>query len=133
MSLESATRRGREFIEKTMISECRIKRRTGSIKDPQDNLKMIDTFDIIYEGKCRIKLSSAVVGVSEREGVGEIIALQENILSIPVASPDTAKNDLAEITVNPLDPGLVGREFRVKGEHESTSVTARRLAVEGTN
>lgn len=131
MSLfEGITRMGRRQAEALMGSVCVISRKTGTTRD-QTTGKDVDTFATVYEGKCRVSFRDA-----RGDGVGagdQAFDRQNPTLSLPVdavGSADVRTNDVAVITANPLDAGLVGVRFRVAGIHALTQGTARRLPVE---
>lgn len=137
MSKESTIRAGRRFHEALMVSTCKITRVVGR-EAVANSLKMEPQVETIYEGKCRLRISAASAGISERDILAQTIAVGELELSLPivVAEPDQGstadvrKNDNVFIKTNPEDPALVERNFRVlRSVHQSTA-TQRRLTVE---
>jgi len=124
-------RRGRAFNERLMSGTCRITIITGKTLD-RETLKNIDVVEVVYEGICKIRIAAASAGISEREPLGQNLAVQESILSVPVAesTSDIAKNADVEMLTNDDDPTLVGRHWRVKKYSAQTSATARRIVVE---
>lgn len=130
MSQESTIREGREFNEALMLSTCKafnlgpktLDKNTGKNTKPEVEL---------YTGKCKIRVAAASAGISEREPLGQQLAVQISILSLPVAGTGAVKkNTMIRILTNPDDDALVGQEFRVKGFHHQTSATQRRFIVE---
>lgn len=130
MTAESATFDGRALVESLMASECLIQRQTGVTRDESTG-KDVPSFSTVYQGKCRVSFRNA-----RADGVAagnQAFEKQNPTLSLPVdaaGSADVRANDVAVITANPLDAGLVGVRFRVAGIHALTQGTARRLPVE---
>lgn len=130
MSQESTIREGRAFNEALMLSTCKafnlgpktLNKATG--KNEQAEVE-------VYTGKCKIRIAAASAGISEREPLGQQLAVQVSVLSVPVAgTAGVKKNTIIRILTNPDDEALVGQEFRVKGPHHQTSATQRRVIVE---
>lgn len=128
---------GRKQAEALMTTLCVIKRKTGTTEDA--NGVPVDTFSIIYDhatipgtgAKCRLKFTDARSDDVAAGGQG--VAKQNPILSIPVTATGSASvrtDDICVITANPLDPGTVGRIYRIAGEHDMTYATARRFPLE---
>lgn len=124
-------RQGRQFHESIMTSECTITRITGKTLD-DDTGRNVDTVETLYTGKCKIRIAAASAGILEREPLGQSFALQESILSLPVAEGTgmLLADDRVLITSNPDDPELVGLSWRIKKYSSQTSATQRRLVVE---
>lgn len=140
MSQRTTIIRGRIFNERLMTSTCVVERITGKALDPV-TLRNVDTKQLLYGdptdptnlevGKCKIRIAAASAGIQEREPIGQQVAMQERVLSLPVAGTELVrKNDIVTILTNPDDPGLVGHTFRIKGFGTQTSATARRFSVE---
>lgn len=136
MSAESVIQEGRAFNEALMRSTIKAFNYGPKDFDRETLTTTIPEVDL-YEGKGKIKVTAAAAGISEREPIGQQLAVQVSILSVPVVAPapdgDTSlikKNTFVRIIENPEDPGLVGQVYRVKGYHHQTSATARRFIVE---
>lgn len=140
MSQRTTIIRGRIFNERLMTSTCIIERVTSKSLNPA-SLRNEDSKQLIYgdpdnptdleKGKCKIRIAAASAGIQEREPIGQQIAMQERVLSLPVAGTELVrKNDIVTILTNPDDEGLVGHTFRIKGFGTQTSATARRFSVE---
>lgn len=89
----------------------------------------------IYEGPCRLKLSSTVV--SDVDAQGQLLAAQGPTLSLPMLTPGTVgtsgavrPGDSAVILTSAHDPSAVGVTMTVEGRFIQTDATARRLPVE---
>jgi len=119
-----------------MTSTVRVRRDTGKTMN-DDTLRNETATTIIYGdpdgAKGKIRIAAASAGISEREPLGQSIAVQEMILSLPVAgegSGDVRKDDFVDVIENPDDPALEGHTFRVRKFPSQTSATARRFIVE---
>lgn len=82
-----------------------------------------------YSGPCKIRFNSTVT--SEVDAQSQLLVEQDAILSLPVIGSENVKvGQVCRITVNALDLGMVGKRFRVTGDHTQTAATARRFPVE---
>lgn len=122
---------GRAYNEKLMTSECVITVE-GEKTFNQSTGLYTPTFTTLYDGKCKIRIAAASAGISEREPLGQSIAVQESILFLPVVAEtaEIPKDAMGIITVNDHDPDMVGHVFRVKKYSTQSSATQRRLIVE---
>lgn len=69
--------------------------------------------------------------VSEREQGAQVPAAQDVHVHVAVgATPNVVVNVLWRVTASTVDPALVGRVFRTKGEAQSGQVTEHRYPVE---
>lgn len=69
--------------------------------------------------------------VAERAQGGQVPAVQDVLIKVAVGStPNVVVNTLWRVTASTVDPDLVGRVFRTKGEAQSGKVTAHRYPVE---
>lgn len=69
--------------------------------------------------------------VSEREQGAQVPAAQDVTIKVAVgATPNVVVNHFWRVTASTVDPGLVGREFRTKGEAQSGQTTSHRYPVE---
>lgn len=122
------TRMGRTIAEAKMGSVCVIRRAAGSTPDPVTGVE-VPTFTVVYSGPCSFKYSATLP--NDLVVTGEQLVSQRPTLSLPVAtSAGVRVDDVATITENALDAGLVGVVARVAGVHAITHGTARRLPVE---
>ncbi|MNY71771.1 hypothetical protein D3C86_2101930 [compost metagenome] len=69
--------------------------------------------------------------VSEREQGAQVPAAQDVMIKVGVGTtPDVMVNHLWRVKTSTVDPGLIGRVFRTKGEAQSGKVTGWRYPVE---
>lgn len=130
MSASSATLSGREFAEAQMESTCVITRTTPADPaiDPATGLENPPTITTTYTGKCRLRFP--FVRPEQALAAGQQLAKDRGILSLPIASSAGVKlDDIADVTIGPLDPGTV-RRMRIMAPFEQTHATARRFPVE---
>ena len=81
-----------------------------------------------YSGRGRIKYPSMVV--SEKTPVGQVLAVQSVVLSLPVGMAGAVeKDDTVWVDASEVDPDLVGETFRIDGESQKGAVTAARFPV----
>lgn len=112
-----------------MVSSCVIRRASAAGVLNESTGNYAPTFVAIYSGKCRVKSVSSVA--SNVDSVSQLLTVQSYTVSVPVVGSElVAVDDVVEVTVSPLDAGLVGRLFRVAGLHTQTHATARRLVCE---
>lgn len=77
----------------------------------------------------RIKYPTSTV--SESSAVGQVFAAQDVQAHVAVGSATNVRADhFCRVTASTVDPGLVGRVYRVKGSAQSGQVTAHRFPVE---
>jgi len=127
MSADSATLAGRQLAELNMTSTCTIRRAAGIVVNPDGTESQ--TWTTVYTGKCRLRYP--FVRPQQALVEGQQLAKQRGILSLPIVGSESVQtDDVATITVNPLDVGVQGQTFRVEGPFTETHATARRLAVE---
>jgi hypothetical protein len=121
---------GRKQAELLMESSCTITRELSAVVN--ETTGALDrTFSTIYVGPCRLRY--IVTRVFMEQVAAQQLAKQNGQLSIPVGaagSVNVRPNDVATITVSPIDPALVGTAFRIEGIHSQTAATARRFLVE---
>lgn len=78
-------------------------------------------------GEARIRWNSREV--SNSQGTGSPVAMQEPYLSVPFGSPRFFTDDEVECSASP-DPLLVGRRFKISGSAAAGQVTAYRYPLE---
>lgn len=128
MSRDSVILAGRSFTEALMTSACII-RRAGEKVLSETTGEYETTYSTVFEGPCKIKFGGTQA--TEVDAQSQLLTEQDATLSLPIdGSEDVTVDDVAEITVNPLDAGLVGKKVRVTGIHTQTAATARRFPVE---
>lgn len=135
MTVERELMAGRREAEKLMVTQCKITRAGAGgepVLDEETGDYIYPPSPTVYEGPCKIRR----VGLSVRDvdAVGQLLTVQESILSLPIAGTDDVQvDDKLIVLSNPLDLALVGKQFRVKGTQEQTYATARRFAIERTS
>lgn len=114
-----------------MESTCVITRKTGQATDHETGL-LVDTFDTIYSGKCRLRF--AFVRPEQVLAADQQLAKDRGVLSLPIVGSNTVHaDDVATVTISPvLDPGtvVVGR---IEAPFAQTHATARRFPFEVVN
>lgn len=127
---------GRERAQSLMDSTVRIRRKTGTARNPATG-KVDATWATIYEGPARVRFSAGQP--RSVDSAGQRLAEQSPTVSLPIVSDPrivsgsssaVRVDDEGVVLANPEDPGTVGTEFRISGLHEQTHSTARRLPVE---
>jgi hypothetical protein len=127
LSAESVILQGRVFTEAQMISTC-VVRRVVRVWDESSGEYTEQNVDV-YSGPCLFKFDTTVVREVDVQGQG--LVEQQPLLKLPVTtSGDVRVDDIAVLTVNPLDPSWVGKRLRIAGVHGHTYATARRFPVE---
>ena len=82
-------------------------------------------------GDHRARVKFPTLTVSERTPGGQTIAVQDVMLSLPVGFSSAVRiDDIVTVTSSTVDPDLVGRTFRIKGDAQSGQVSAHRFPVE---
>lgn len=96
--------------------------------DP-DTLADADVETVLYSAVLgRVKYPSLTVSTSS--AAGQTFATQDVTVSVAVgAAPLAHEGHFCRVTASTVDPGLVGRKFRVKGSPASGQVTSHRFPV----
>jgi hypothetical protein len=127
---QGLTRMGQAQAEALMESTCVITRAGSTVVDHGTGAVTSDTATI-YEGPCRLRFP--FVRPQQADAAGQIVEKARGILSLPISVAESAQvtaGDVATITVNPADPGVVGTRLRIESPFPETHATARRLPVE---
>lgn len=118
---------GKAAAERGMVDTCEIKRHTGETTDEYSG-EIVDTFDTIYTGKCRLQQGAAD---AQPQDSGEAyILLQRVELQVPLAAVGIKVDDEVTITAAGRDPDLVSKVFLIRDLHIKTDATSRRFRVE---
>jgi hypothetical protein len=98
-----------------------------------DTLEDVTTETPIHENiPGRIKYPTGTV--SESSAVGQRFAEQSVTASVAVGStPNVLTDHLVRVVSSTVDPGLVGRTFRVTGQPASGQVSAHRYPIEAVS
>lgn len=132
MTAETVIAQGRAFTEALMASRCRIERATGEQVLDEQTGNYVPAVETVYEGACKVKFVSSVVG--DVDAQSQFLTNQTAVLSLPVEGSDgVVIDDVAVITLNPMDDDLVGKRLRIAGYHGQTFATARRFQAELTS
>lgn len=128
MTADSATLAARALAESLMESTCQVQRRAVGALD-QDTGIDVPAFVDVWSGPCRFRFP--FVRPADQDVASQAFATQRGIVSVPVVGTEGIRTgDVVTITASPLDAGMVGAQFRVKGPFFETHATARRLPVE---
>ncbi len=82
----------------------------------------------VYDGPGRVRWVSSTV--SDAQGAGEPISVQEPVLSVPVGSPRLLDGMAVVVSASEADVLLVGRVFTVQGAPAAGQTTAHRYLLE---
>lgn len=108
-----------------MVDACTIRRRTGETVD-QNSGEITPTYDLVYEGKCRVQQQTATAGA---EDAGEAYLLMVRLeVQLPIAVAGIEPDDEVTVTAS-QDPDLLDRVFTVRDLFHKTDATARRIGV----
>jgi len=119
----------RAQAEALMFDACKIGTETMTGARDETTGKRVTQFDVVYEGRCRIK--AGTTGATEVAAAGQELTEQASLLKLPVATSGGVRTDMVVIiTACPTDPALVGTRARIKGEHLAAGATSRRLPIE---
>ena len=109
-----------------MVASCVIERRTGRVLD-EVTLEYVDTWTLVYAGRCRVK----VVQTQPRDPSpgGRTFIVTDALVQLPVQDVDFADNDRVTVTASTFDPVLVGVVLTVTSRELREHATMRRLHV----
>jgi len=100
---------------------------TASVFDDATG-KYVNVLTVHYSGPGRLKYPSMVV--SEKTPVGQVLASQDVILSLPAGLASAVRiNDTVTVTHSTADDDLVGRTYRIKALAQGGQVSASRFPV----
>jgi hypothetical protein len=119
---------GRRQAEARMTETVRI----GRLEEGTDpvTLDPIQTLDVVYDGKGRIKFPS--MNEVEVDAGGQLVVKQDLELHLPSGTVGVTPDMRAVVDASTADPALVGRVFRVKGRPAAGQTTAARFPLEET-
>ena len=127
MTMRTATLAGRRAALRAMLDTCTVREVTATTVDPLTGAGT-PTYVTLYTGACKVQTSEAQE--STPEAGGSTHTVQRYAVHVPVGSFAPKVGHVVTVTVSPLDPNLVGRQFRVIALLHKTAATAYRLAVE---
>lgn len=126
VSVHSVLSQGRRFIDTLMTETVAIGTLTS---EPGPNFETVESIGTpVYSGIARLKWSSTTV--SDASAAGQSASVQSVVLKLPVGTSGVHEGMYAIVSASSVDPGLVGRRFRIAGQPESGQVTALRFPVE---
>lgn len=130
-------RRGRLAAETLMVDTCAITRPTGppGPVDPVTGLRTPAPTTTVYgpsidpdQGRCKVQTYEPYE--TDRESGDHVWTQQRYNLHVPIGAPVVEVGDTVEIVTSRFNPSLVGRVYRVAGEHAKSMATARRLLID---
>lgn len=127
MGAASALAAGRREAEALMVDACTIVRRAGTSTD-RDTGVVVETFEDIYAGRCRVQQGTAGQGIRHDTGETSVVVLRME-LQLPISVIALAEGDQVLITASAHDADLIGRRFRIHDIAHKTHATARRVQV----
>lgn len=127
MSVHSVLAQGRAAVEQLLVDTCRIERLADRGEFNQTTGDYDPTWEVLYEGRCRLKNQSAGSGTEYGEHEVNLPSYQ---LVLPWdVSPEIRETDRVTITTSG-DSWLIGRSMEVTGVDKADLKTARRLNVQ---
>jgi hypothetical protein len=127
--LTGALAMGRTLAESRMTDAVTVTRKDGEPVLNESTGDLVQAYETIYTGPCRLVLRSGVV--RDVDAQSQLLGVQRLELHVPVAGTSDIRNDdLFELTASTGDPSLVGLSGVVLGMFPHTGSTARRLPVE---
>jgi len=99
----------------------------GDSSDPKTGEAIRVVVEHRYTGKARVKYPS--YAVAQMSPQTQPVAQQDVIVSLPIGAGPVFEGDEVVVTASTVDPAVVGRRFRVKGQPAAGQVTAYRVPV----
>jgi hypothetical protein len=112
-----------------MVDACTVRAVTGVTVNGTTGVST-PTYSTLYTGKCKVQSDSPRAANPDQGGT--TMTVQRSRVDFPVGSFTPAIGHVITITASDLDPGLVGRMFRVVALLHKSMATTYRLAVEET-
>lgn len=126
--LAGALRSGRRQAESRFTETLEFYVDGGIVTNP-DTLVDTRSTTVLHTVPGRIKYPTATV--SQSAAVGQSFATQDVQAHVAVGSTPSVRPDhFCRVTASTVDPGLVGRVYRVKGSAQAGQVTAHRWPLE---
>jgi hypothetical protein len=132
VSVGSLIARGRAAAARLMVDTCTIVLEDAEpVYDEATDTYTYDASSTVYTGACKVQSARAMAATPEAGA--ELLAVSRRELHLPITTASAAVRPdmVATITASSLNPGLVGRKFRLSdlGDEKSLA-TARRFGVE---
>lgn len=123
---------GRRAAERLMVTTVTVTRTSGTPIFDEETGEYITPTVTVYDGKARIRQRNLTA--ADAEAAGQLLVTQLLTLYLPFTAPgDIGTGDVVTVTGNPLDPDLIGTEYRITGTAGETAATARRFEIERTS
>lgn len=119
----------RAEAESRMSATVVVKRPGPPVENPDGSIT--PSWTAVDSGKGRI--SGDRPYESSPDAGGHTFTVQRYVLSKPVGTGPYIVGDIAQVTVEPNNPLLVGAVFRIAGPDERSQQTAQRMFVEDYN
>ena len=127
MSVTTAMKHAQRAAERLMVDTCTIERLDPDNIDPLTcEAQRVE----VYDGKCRVQVTSAQA--SSGESVGYTFTQQDYQLHLPAAIESPKIGDVVTLTNTPSKPSRAGKVFRVEALFEKTFQSAQRVKVTET-
>lgn len=122
--------RGRAKAETLMTDTVTITRVTGSpgSVNPATGNRTPGATSQIYNGIGKIQTYEP--HESARKSGEHVYIEQRYHLHLPIGAAEADVGDTATVTASVTDPQIVGRVYRIAGEHSKTLATSRRLLLD---
>lgn len=125
MSVEAALAAGRSAALQLMRDTCLIERKTGETTDP-DTLEIVEMWETVYEGVCRVKPRSS----REAEWGEQEVTLHQYSVHLPWDAAPAVQRVDRFTTLTSDDAWLLGRHLEVIAISHAGTSTARRILIE---
>ena len=116
----------RAHADSLMVASCVIERLSGRVLD-EVTLEYVDTWTLIYAGKCRVKVVQSVP--RDPAPGGRAFVITDALVQLPVQDVDFTDDDRVTITGSTFDPVLPGVVLTVVSRELREHATMRRLHV----
>lgn len=125
-----ALNRGRAAAEELMTDTVTVTRVTGpeGELDPETGEREPAPTTVVYSGPAKVQTYEPYE--STKESADHRYVEQRYALHLPIAAAKADVDDTVDITASQTDAQLVGRIYRVAGEHAKTYATSRRILID---
>lgn len=127
MSVATVVKQAQKAAEKLMVDTCTVERFDPDNIDPLtgEALRVV-----VYEGKCRVQVTSAQA--STGESIGYTYTQQDYQLHLPASVESPEVGDVVTLASTPGKPSRAGKQFRVEALFEKTFQSAQRIKITAT-
>ena len=124
MSVTTAMKHAQKAAERLIVYTCTIARLDPDSIDPLTGEALsVD----VYDGKCRVQVTSAQA--TNGESIGHTFTEQDYQLHIPASVESPKVGDVVTLTATPSKPSRAGKVFRVEALFEKTFQSAQRIKI----